>query len=724
MVVEKKKSAQALPAELQPAVCAAAAQAQCPLSPDVQQKTRAGRPSWGCSSSTASAFDAPAASTLTFMPEPGQASEAPPQPPPLIPPPLPSCVYTPSTPPPPELCRTSGSRPSAAAGSTSTQPLQTTLRALHVSRAGDAGPARPASDWISLTLAPSFSAASSASPIVFSSALVPPPLLEPASTAASIPTPPPQPPKTNPWARPKAWTHLDAVRHAPGGLTIYCGAEPDARSAPPIAPDTPTSSVPQQQQSASGAALEVALDLAASNPLAPPVLPRGLVNTGNMCFANSILQALVHCAPFANLFRAKELREGPFAAVQSLALFPSLGEEAEPSGPGSAQLVRAMVDFVAQFALPKKEDPPSEPFVPTGVYDAMGHSARPALRAMQHGTTQHDAEEFLNLLLDALHDELLCATTSSSSGTLGIGDSAGARTPLSPPRAAAAQEGGWQAVTSSKVKAPRQASSQGKARLTPAQVAQTFAAAYYSVGKSSSGPAVVGGNEALSPIIRLFGGMTRSTLRYTTVVGKPGAQAGAGHTRQRESVTREAFLTLPVHIADPNVLRVEDALSQLAHVEEMGSSSTATETTRITKQVQLEQLPAVLIVQLKRFVFDPVVGTPQKLEKEVRFDEHLFLPPQTLVGGARTQGWSTGRAYRLTAVVYHHGTHASAGHYTVDVLRRQWGEEPDAWVHIDDTALTPVVSAAVVGKDSEPPQRGHDGTPYLLLYMREPAHSR
>jgi len=83
--------------------------------------------------------------------------------------------------------------------------------------------------------------------------------------------------------------------------------------------------------------------------------------------------------------------------------------------------------------------------------------------------------------------------------------------------------------------------------------------------------------------------------------------------------------------------------------------------------------------------------------------------------------------YRLFGVVYHHGKHASGGHYTVDVLRQDHSE----WIRIDDTNIEPVDENDVVTINSRgerntkmteakvnPTTGVPDKVAYLLFYKR------
>ena len=78
----------------------------------------------------------------------------------------------------------------------------------------------------------------------------------------------------------------------------------------------------------------------------PPLHPRGLVNTKNMCFANAVLQLLVNSPPFWNLFRELDDPKGRRPGG-----FPE-------TGGGVTPLVDATVRFFNEFTV--GESPPTK----------------------------------------------------------------------------------------------------------------------------------------------------------------------------------------------------------------------------------------------------------------------------------------------------------------------------------------------------------------------------
>jgi ubiquitin carboxyl-terminal hydrolase 10 len=79
-----------------------------------------------------------------------------------------------------------------------------------------------------------------------------------------------------------------------------------------------------------------------SHPIDSDTLPRlrarGLVNSENICFANAVLQLLVHCPPFWNLFRDL----GGVMGQQGLG-------QGQGTGGGATPLVDAKVKFLGEF---------------------------------------------------------------------------------------------------------------------------------------------------------------------------------------------------------------------------------------------------------------------------------------------------------------------------------------------------------------------------------------
>lgn len=131
--------------------------------------------------------------------------------------------------------------------------------------------------------------------------------------------------------------------------------------------------------------------------------PRGLTNPSNYCYINSILQALMGCAPFYNLIKSipKQL-----AALSSEVKTPT---------------INAMLQFTSEFSsLPSglrlnrpqkqvkgKDDMGSDlhcdpAFEPTAIYKLWNDSREEHVEGRQE-----DAEEFLGYVLNKLNDEML-----------------------------------------------------------------------------------------------------------------------------------------------------------------------------------------------------------------------------------------------------------------------------------------------------------------------------
>jgi hypothetical protein len=84
--------------------------------------------------------------------------------------------------------------------------------------------------------------------------------------------------------------------------------------------------------------------LSTRNATVPHLRARGLVNTGSMCFANAVLQLLVHSPPLWDLFRELGDLKGPHRAGA-----PETSDCAIP-------LVDATLSFFEEFVF--KEPPP------------------------------------------------------------------------------------------------------------------------------------------------------------------------------------------------------------------------------------------------------------------------------------------------------------------------------------------------------------------------------
>lgn len=387
------------------------------------------------------------------------------------------------------------------------------------------------------------------------------------------------------------------------------------------------------------------------------IQPRGLVNTGNMCFANAVLQILVYCPPFHRLF--SEL--GRFLAG------PVVGTQKE--GSRATPLIDATIQFIREFVPESKADPKAkgkereddfyepESFIPSYVYDAMKEKKR---FASMIGGHQEDAEEFLGFYLDTLEEEL---TTLSSS--------------LSAPKP------------------------QPSNLLPENDAGQPQDEGWMEVGKKNRTAVVRSNKSAESPITRIFGGKFRSTLC-------------APH--QKDSVTVEDWRSLRLDIQREAVHSIKDALQHISHPQPVQISQPTRPgvVVEATQQALIESLPTVLVLHLKRFLYDTNVGDVVKIGKQIAFGPDLDISPDLISPTSSLRKHPV--KYQLFGVLYHHGQSASGGHYTLDVLHpnRDLSDRPrQAWVRIDDELVSDIRPDDVFGG----PERD-DRCAYLLFYRR------
>eukprot|EP01134_Creolimax_fragrantissima_P005476 CFRG5476T1 len=359
---------------------------------------------------------------------------------------------------------------------------------------------------------------------------------------------------------------------------------------------------------------------------------RGLINHTNMCFMHTILQTLLATPLFRQFLSETQLP------------FPILCPQSK-NDTIRTPILDALTHFFKAFDIsnPSKKKNNSavlsngiqpslvgEPFQPIKLYEVIQKVRKQALGS------QEDAEEFLSFILDTLHEECLAVMENNSSTT--NSDQTGIQKHNSESKGS----GDWEEVGKGKKKAITHQS-----------------------------------DFSISPVTRIFGGTIRSSLK----------RAGS-----KVSITSQPFHSLQLEIAHNDVHNLNDALRHLTIVENLDGVTCAQTKREISahKQSRLERLPAVLVLHLKRFVYDPESGI-RKLHKFVPYPLQLTISDDLV--SAPTKIGSAQRQYRLFSVVDHHGEEAEGGHYTCDV--RKPGTQ--SWLRCDDSKIEPISPEEATG---------------------------
>ncbi|GAA5858175.1 hypothetical protein JCM8547_005682 [Rhodosporidiobolus lusitaniae] len=525
-------------------------------------------------------------------------------------------------------------------------------------------------------------------------------------SAASTDAPAPATPSTPaaPFVK-RSWADLVRPANAPSSPSSSTSALPNG--------STPSSSLP------SSLSALLSAPLTHLHPSPPPV-PRGLVNNGNLCFANAVLQVLVWTGAFAGVLervekgsrkdlraegakgegKEKRLVEAMIAFLAEFRSTASSGSSVSPafdpssanpsaSSSSSSSTPAASTSSSTNLTANNNVHPSSSsssrssattlpfpslpPLSPTPIHDAL--RPNPRFDAMRRGT-QEDAEEFLGFFLETISEEIGAMVEEEEERLSGKVNAAN---------------------TKGKGKGKEQDGGEGEG--------------WNEVGSKGKAVATRTTEHKESPITRIFDGKLRSVVRC------PG---------QKDSITIEPFQRFGLEIQPDHVHTVSDALLHSTTPESLPDYTTSrgTVTQSATKQVLLDALPPVLILHLKRFGYDEIGGTTKSI-KRVGYETVLEVDGKAMSGPLRAKVGERGAKYELFGVVYHHGLQASGGHYTVAV---RCGYHSSTWIEMDDTNIYPLSESDVavqVGKRGWERAGGgvareddEQKNAYLLLYAR------
>jgi len=390
---------------------------------------------------------------------------------------------------------------------------------------------------------------------------------------------------------------------------------------------------------------------------ATPLLPRGLTNRSNWCFVNSILQALLACPPLYNLLRSLPNTGWLAGGKSKTPMLDTLSQFVSEFSPLDLQVNKPLSGSGGKKGRNlKKED------VVTGVSLEPSYIYKMLLEL--EGTfkvvegRQEDAEEFLTCLLNGLSEEMQALIKHATPDEEVNGENDNGQG-----EEVEEDDDDWQEV-----------GAKGKSCITR-RIAENIP------GKKT-------------PVESLALGMTRSCVK-----------SEGGET----SATLQPFYTLQLDIQDPQILNLTDALvSNFASEQLDGYLCAKTKAPLAAVKVSsLEELPPVLILHLKRFVYSATTGAVQKLLKPVAFTADLELPRSILSAECKAMVQARQRQYKLLSVVYHSGREAGKGHY----LTSSYHPGYSCWLHSDDSIISPIPEQLVL-------QPAKQDTPYLLFYRR------
>lgn len=388
--------------------------------------------------------------------------------------------------------------------------------------------------------------------------------------------------------------------------------------------------------------------------------PRGLTNRNNWCYVNAILQSLIACPPFYNLIKAVPVTTRRHYA--ETLILENLYDFVQEFLPANARIgKREKSARNRDGEMTTVEVFTGAAFEPSAIYKILDKLR--GENCFDIEGRQEDAEEFLSCLLNGLNDEMFELIKA--------------------------------------VKKPSTTNDQD-------EITEDDGSLAAGVAKESSD------TDADTAAWTVMGPKNKSSVTRRAVCGKtPISDIFRGQTRcrvlkagdQTPTDNVQPFFTLQLDIE--KAASVKEALELLVGKDEL-QGVTCSKTHKQVEawtQTTLEDLPIVLILHLKCFLYKP--DGCSKIVKTLDFPVDLKIDIKLMSANRKNKYSLKQRSYKLIAVVYHDGKEATKGHYVTDAYHVGYG----CWIRYDDGAVRSVPESHVLRP--RPPR-----VPYLLYYRR------
>ncbi|KAH8416661.1 hypothetical protein KR222_005016 [Zaprionus bogoriensis] len=395
----------------------------------------------------------------------------------------------------------------------------------------------------------------------------------------------------------------------------------------------------------------------------------GLVNFGNTCYSNSVLQALYFCKPFREKvleYKAKNKRPKETLLSCLADLFYSIATQKKKVGSIAPK------KFITRLRKEKEE------------FD---------------NYMQQDAHEFLNFLINHINEIILAERNTGKAASNGNGNTATTAAATVPAAAAGAMKSNSTSNSSNSTSI-----SMSNSTATNGNCSNS--------GSLSGTTSVLDGTGGLTatvtPIVQQNGANTEPTWVHEIFQGILTSETRCLNC-ETVSSKDENFFDLQVDV-DQNT-SITHCLRCFSNTETLCSDNkfkcdNCCSYQEAQKRMRVKKLPMILALHLKRFKY------MEQFNRHIKVSHRVVFPLELRLFNTSDDAVNPDRLYDLTAVVIHCGSGPNRGHY-ISIVKSH-----GLWLLFDDDMVDKIEASTIedfYGLTSDIHKSSETG--YILFYQ-------